>query len=129
MPSWNRQICRFPGCRRASQGRYCPSHLKQPRSAGRTPRSRASSAKRGYDRRWQVLRKWYLARHPLCESCLAVGKFVATFLEVDHVIPIAVRPDLRLAPSNLQTLCRRCHKRKTDHDARTQATFDGQGPG
>jgi 5-methylcytosine-specific restriction endonuclease McrA len=34
-------------------------------------------------------------------------------LHADHQIPIAVRPDLRLALDNLQTLCDRCHNRKT----------------
>jgi 5-methylcytosine-specific restriction endonuclease McrA len=34
-------------------------------------------------------------------------------LHADHRVPIAVRPELRLALDNLQTLCDRCHNRKT----------------
>jgi 5-methylcytosine-specific restriction endonuclease McrA len=34
-------------------------------------------------------------------------------LHADHRIPIAVRPDLRLVLDNFQTLCDRCHNRKT----------------
>ncbi len=34
-------------------------------------------------------------------------------LVADHIIPIQVRPDLRLELSNLQTLCDKCHNRKT----------------
>lgn len=34
-------------------------------------------------------------------------------LHADHRIPIAVRPDLRLALDNIQTLCDGCHNRKT----------------
>jgi 5-methylcytosine-specific restriction endonuclease McrA len=34
-------------------------------------------------------------------------------LHADHELPIAVRPDLRLVLTNLQTLCDRCHNRKT----------------
>lgn len=36
--------------------------------------------------------------------------------EVDHKIPIRIDPSLRLAWSNLCSLCKSCHQRKTRND-------------
>jgi 5-methylcytosine-specific restriction endonuclease McrA len=33
--------------------------------------------------------------------------------EVDHIIPIRIRPDLAFVRRNLQPLCKPCHSRKT----------------
>ncbi len=40
--------------------------------------------------------------------------------DVDHVVPLHVRPEWGLRPENLQSLCRRHHNRKTraETDAR-----------
>jgi 5-methylcytosine-specific restriction endonuclease McrA len=34
---------------------------------------------------------------------------VAAAQVTDHIVPIQIRPDLRLEWGNLQSLCRRCH--------------------
>lgn len=34
-------------------------------------------------------------------------------LEIDHIEPVRDRPDLAYSLANLQTLCGRCHARKT----------------
>ena len=74
---------------------------------------RGTTADRGYDHRWQKLRRWYLSRHPLCESCEARGLTVQAD-DVDHIIPFKGRSDpLRLDRTNLRALCRRCHNAKT----------------
>ena len=49
-----------------------------------------------------------LAEEPLCRLCLEPGLIVAS-REVDHIIAIAKRPDLRLVRSNLRGLCKACH--------------------
>ena len=74
-------------------------------------RERGSSTARGYDRNWQKLRKVILARDPLCVFCLP-DRFTPSH-QVDHIIPIAQRPDLRLDPTNLRGLCDTCHSRHT----------------
>lgn len=50
--------------------------------------------------RWREVRKKHLARHPRCDLCEGTKK-----LEVHHVIPFHVAPDLELHPDNLMTLC------------------------
>ena len=56
-----------------------------------------------------------LAADPFCQietHCKGMmPDNVAT--EVDHIIPIRQRPDLRLVWSNLQSACRACHSAKT----------------
>jgi len=75
-------------------------------------RARGSAHRRGYDRTWQRLRKAILAAEPLCRFCTAAGLAVPAE-EVDHIEPIAERPDLRLDPTNLRGLCSTCHGRRT----------------
>jgi 5-methylcytosine-specific restriction endonuclease McrA len=58
------------------------------------------------------------ARHGsenFCNRCRRVRRFV----EVDHAIPRRVAPELIFEPSNLQVLCRACHRIKTREDRRT----------
>jgi 5-methylcytosine-specific restriction protein A len=75
-------------------------------------RDRGSSSARGYDRLWQKLRLVILEREPLCRFCLAEGVITAAH-DVDHIEPIAKRPDLRLDPSNLRPLCQSHHAKLT----------------
>lgn len=51
---------------------------------------------------WQVVRKSHLAEHPHCAVCGGSKK-----LEVHHIIPFNLAPDMELAPDNLMTLCER----------------------
>jgi 5-methylcytosine-specific restriction endonuclease McrA len=77
----------------------------------RAPDHRESAAKRGYDRKWRILRRAYIARHPLCEPKYLCDGHPAA--DVDHIVPIDVKPELRLVESNLQSICRSCHNYKT----------------
>lgn len=88
------------------------THLQRLRLSGRrTPEDRPPPSKRGYDRRWMRLRRWFLARHPLCAHCLKRG-FTTPATEVDHIKPLR-EGGARLDQSNLQALCKSCHSRKT----------------
>lgn len=89
------------------------SHSRAPRKA-----RRGTASQRGYDHQWAKVRAIHIASHPYCEDCKDEGKLNMTNLEVDHIIPIGVRPDLRLSLDNLRTRCRRHHKLKTDEDKR-----------
>lgn len=49
---------------------------------------------------WPTVRKTHLEAHPTCELCGGQAK-----LEVHHIRPFHLHPDLELDPSNLITLC------------------------
>ncbi|MEM8574196.1 MAG: HNH endonuclease [Pseudomonadota bacterium] len=64
------------------------------------------------DKRWPALRLEALRRDGFkCVSCGAAAP-----LEVDHIKPVRTHPELGFELSNLQTLCRSCHTRKTRED-------------
>jgi 5-methylcytosine-specific restriction endonuclease McrA len=61
------------------------------------------------DRRWPALRLQALRRDDFkCVKCGTRGR-----LEVDHIQPVAERPDLAFELSNVQSLCPWCHVVKT----------------
>lgn len=73
-------------------------------------RYRGSRQSRGYDRDWELLRDLYMLDvKGRCEECMRRG-YLAMADDVDHIIPIKDRPELRLDWSNLQALCRIHHK-------------------
>ena len=76
-------------------------------AAKRTDAVRPNAAARGYDAVWQVLRAQHLAENPWCVKC----ERKAT--HVDHIVPHRGDDLLRLEPRNLQSMCPRCHSRKT----------------
>ena len=86
--------------------------------------TRAKTADRGYDATWRKLRAVYLRQHPLCmcDECKASGAVVAAEV-VDHIIPIAERPELRLEWSNLRAMSKQHHDR---HTALTQGWGRGK---
>jgi 5-methylcytosine-specific restriction protein A len=74
--------------------------------------SRSSAKARGYGKDWQALRAIHLAREPDCRACAEAGIERKARI-VDHIESIAARPELRLDPANLQSLCWPCHNAKT----------------
>jgi 5-methylcytosine-specific restriction endonuclease McrA len=85
-------------------GTRCPRCNAERRA---NEKARPGSRQRGYDRVWQRLRDAHLAAFPMCVMCGAPA------VDVDHIIPIARAPGLRLDPANFQSLCRRHHNLKT----------------
>ena len=61
---------------------------------------------------WWRLRTAFLQEHPLCGPHRALGRIHAA-RELDHIIPVLERWDLRLEWSNLQGLCKQLHNAKT----------------
>jgi 5-methylcytosine-specific restriction protein A len=88
-----------------------PSH-RPPRLP--TPENRPNAHQRGYDHRWKKIAADHLGRHPLCVECLSqVPRRYTAATEVDHIIPHRGDEGLRYDRLNLQSLCKRCHARKT----------------
>jgi 5-methylcytosine-specific restriction enzyme A len=79
----------------------------------RAPERRESAAARGYGRQWRKARAAYLAVHPLCVMCEAAGD-VTPATVVDHRVHHEGPHDrLFWDQENWQSLCKRCHDRKT----------------
>ena len=79
---------------------------------------RGTTTERGYGSDWQDLRAAYLAAHGVCQirtHCIG-----APATEVDHIVPIDERPDLRLECSNLQSACKSCNAAKAQKGVRGQ---------
>lgn len=71
---------------------------------------------RRYDSRWNILRKNYIALHPICEWC---KKEKATI--VHHKIPVEENTNLKYVTENLMSVCASCHKKI--HDALGRPTY------
>ena len=86
-------------------------------------------------RRHQLLwrSKWYkdlrrrmMTQEPMCRMCSKEGLSVAAE-ELDHIIPLHLRPDLAQDENNLQPLCRPHHQQKTarENSKRAGANLEG----
>ena len=63
--------------------------------------------KKGRSSQWAKIRKEHLLKNPKCEWCEGTKK-----LEVHHIKPFHLHPELELDPNNLITLCEtktECH--------------------
>jgi 5-methylcytosine-specific restriction enzyme A len=108
MPTKPKHPCNRPGCPALTDTRFCPDHKREHNR--RFDATRGTTKQRGYAGTWPARRKRWLARQPLCAECERKGEVVAA-TEVDHIVPKAqggVDDE-----SNLQSLCRACHSRKT----------------
>jgi len=76
------------------------------------PENRPSSSKRGYDSSWRMVRLQHLLNNPLCSDCFKDQKLTVAN-EVHHLKKLADHPSLRDDPSNLQSLCKSCHSKRT----------------
>lgn len=85
-----------------------PGTHKPGRKAKSTARHEGTRTQRGYDNNWLKLSRMCLAEEPYCRYCARDGR--VTLAQVsDHIIPIRIRPDLRLERTNVQSLCKTCH--------------------
>lgn len=53
---------------------------------------------------WRKTEKAFLKEHPICSGCNTTKR-----LEVHHIKPFYLNPELELELINLMTLCRQCH--------------------
>lgn len=117
-----------------------PAPRSTPRFAPPEVETRLSARQRGYDSKWDVARRSFLAKHPLCVKCLADRRAEAATV-VDHIVPHRLDEALksndpdRIAEararfwdsSNWQSLCTTHHnstKQAEEHAARRR----GDGP-
>lgn len=133
MPTVAKRPC--PNCRTLIENGNCISCRKI------RAKMRGKTAERGYDQAHRRLRvqcfdrdawrcmecQWEPALVRSCREagvpCPPVAVVLAElrhafesggmYLEMDHIVPIAQRPDLRLDLDNMATLCKACHSKKT----------------
>jgi 5-methylcytosine-specific restriction protein A len=127
MPAF--KVCVAPGCDELSLPdlSYCQDH--EAKRVARLAARRASAGSRGsvpakklYDsKEWRRARLAQLKRHPLCEDCLELGAVVEA-TEVDHRVRHEGDRKKFKDRSNLQSLCKPCHSRKTAGEV-----FHGRG--
>ena len=107
--------CRHPGCAALTREGYCPKHKPQ-----KAPR-RISAEYHG----WYSLSIWtddlrpaQLLREPFCRECAKQyppgdPRHRTRATVVDHITPFRGAWALFIDPANHQSLCKRCHDRKT----------------
>ena len=88
-----------------------PKWAETLRKAYNRDKTRRNQAKRCYSTdsaTWLKLRAEVLRHEPLCRHCLKEGR-LTTAVDVDHIDG----DTFNNAASNLQSLCRSCHAKKT----------------
>lgn len=113
MPQRAPTMCRHPRCKVLVHDRsgFCQAHQRTWRIT-----STGSATERGYGAEWRKLRYQILLRdNGLCQPHARMGKLVQA-TEVDHIRNKASGGTDD--PSNLQAICRDCHRRKTLSESR-----------
>lgn len=104
-------MCNVAGCRVLVRdgGTKCDKHKKV---NNRAPRVRDKFLD---TEAWRTMSKAKLAETPWCEQCERDGKGqTVPAIDVDHILPRKTHGHLALAFENLQSLCLKCHKIKTN---------------
>lgn len=112
MPKRTPRPCRKCGCpgKTTETHGYCDEHADLA-SWGKWQKQHGNRHKRGYGRDWELIRKRILERDGyLCQMCLSEGLYTSAS-HVDHIVP--KQKGGTNAESNLQSLCKPCHARKT----------------
>ena len=107
------KICAKAGCGKPTKERFCETHKKERYAS--FDRTRETSTARGYDYKWYKFQDYFLNKNPLCKFCLEKN-VITEATEVDHIITLRSRPDLKFEESNCRALCKPCHSRRTYQD-------------
>lgn len=111
MPKSKRSPCSFPTCMRLTYESRCDLHKTKRQYRPKT----GEAAKRHsmYNNRiWRSMRKVKLLNEPLCAECERRG-ITKLANVVDHIIPHRGNHALFQDETNLQSLCKKCHDKKT----------------
>jgi len=104
--------CTRPGCHGVVRDGVCSVCGPKRRVRDKDyDKRRPSRSARGYDRRWQKIRRMQLTREPLCQDCKDNGR-VMMAVEVHHIV--ALRDGGTHDFENLRSLCKTCHSKRTN---------------
>ncbi len=124
MPWAPKHPCAQQGCPKLTDKRYCDDH-KPKRDAAAKAAARLrwqdhedAHPRESFDKRygpnWRRARLMHLHEHPLCVECEREGLVVGGTI-VDHIVGIQDGGSI-LDPDNLQTMCDRHHREKTQRE-------------
>ena len=111
MPYKPRRPCAYIGCRMfaANGEQYCAEHKKMlDRHYNRFQRN--PETKKHYGSAWKRIRNKFIKANPLCEECKDNGVLTPA-QEVHHILALSKGGGNEA--SNLMSLCKSCHSRKT----------------
>lgn len=109
-----RSPCRLCGVAHQNRNGFCDVHQAlaigwRSRQVGKT------TTQRGYGYAWRELVKQIKARDKFCcVPCFKLG-LITPVDAVDHIVPKALGGDD--SPSNLQSICKQCHRVKTQSES------------
>jgi 5-methylcytosine-specific restriction protein A len=106
MPWKPKSICSYPGCNELTHDRYCSKHKRE------VNKERNEMNSKIYNNRWRKASKAYLKDNPLCVHCKKEDRHTPA-TEVDHIIPHGGDMKRFWDKSNWQSLCKKCHSKKT----------------
>lgn len=99
------RYCAEQGCKTLiSSGRYCEDHKRRKKEKPVYSKNKSFY----HSQAWHDLRAYVYQRDKGC--CVRCGRFVfGKRAHAHHIIPINVRPDLKLDPDNVVIVCDVCH--------------------
>lgn len=108
------RICRKCGSLTHNKCGLCDDCYDKYKTGWAVSQNGKTASDRGYGYKWQKLRELVIRRDKgLCQECLRLG-FVTAGSDVDHILSKAKGGTDDL--SNLQLLCKECHKKKTQEE-------------
>jgi 5-methylcytosine-specific restriction protein A len=102
------RACRHPGCWELAwnPSGFCTDHRSDPEKA------KDWWTKLYNNRKWKARSKRFRYKHPDCKECGGPAEVV------DHVVPHRGDLELFWDMSNWQSLCKKCHGKKSDSEVR-----------
>jgi 5-methylcytosine-specific restriction enzyme A len=99
------KYCGEQGCKNLiSSGRYCADHRRKKKEKVVYSKNKSFYRTQG----WRDLRSFVYERDKGC--CQRCGKFVfGKQAHAHHVVPVQIKPSLKLDADNIMLLCNKCH--------------------
>ncbi|MGP4038342.1 HNH endonuclease [Gracilibacillus sp. D59] len=118
------RYCGEQGCKKLiSSGRYCEDHKRKKKRSNNYKHSNKSLYNSSA---WKQVADYVYERDRGC--CQRCDKFVfGKQAHKHHIIPVKIRPDLKLDPDNIKLLCNKCHpieEEETMQKYENKDTFD-----
>ena len=108
MPYKPKKPCKYPGCSKLTDGRYCTEHARLMYAKYNREERDPSINERYNNDEWAILREEMLTAFPFCQMCKKYGRLVRAE-HVHHIKPLAEGGSNDI--SNLICLCHRCHSK------------------